>query len=219
MTTARDLLLGATLAGAAALLAGTPTQAHKPITSRYTYNAEVYPIFLERCGSCHAPDGVAPMSLLTYEDAYPWAQSIKEEIVNLSMPPWQPEDGFGTFKHGASLTARELDILVEWSSGGTPEGDRAPRPEPYEPSADWMLGDPSLALELPATFTLGADALEATRYFVMPSNLDADRWVTAVDFRPGSRAIVRSALLYIDTSGEAASLDAADPQPGFAPPG
>ena len=216
MTTARSLLIGGTLTAAAAVLAGTPTQAHKPITSRYTYNAEVYPIFLDRCGSCHAPEGVAPMSLLTYEDAYPWAQSIKEEIVNLGMPPWQPEDGFGSFKHGASLTARELDILIEWSNGGTPEGNRAQRPEPYEPSEDWLLGDPSLALEVPAPFTLGADALEATRYFAMPLNLDADRWVTAVDFRPGSPAIVRSALLYIDASGEAASLDAADPESGFA---
>ncbi|MEE2610145.1 MAG: hypothetical protein VX992_05645, partial [Acidobacteriota bacterium] len=71
------------------------TDAHKPITSKYTYHQDVYPIFLNQCGGCHSADAVAPMSLLTYEDAYPWAQSIKEEVVNLTMPPWQAEYGFG----------------------------------------------------------------------------------------------------------------------------
>ena len=207
----------ATLAAlATATITGSALLAHKPITSKYTYHADVYPIFLQRCSSCHAPDGVAPMSLLTYENAYPWAQSIKEEVVSLGMPPWQPEDGFGAFKHGGSLSAKELDIVVEWSNGGTPEGTPETRPELPGPAAEWSLGTPSLTLDMPEPFMLDADAMQATRTFVIPSGLDTDRWVKAVDFRPGSPAILRSAMIYVDTTGQASAQDEADPAPGFA---
>ena len=62
--------------------------AHKPVTSKYTYWEDVYPIVKEHCGSCHAPGGIAPMSLLTYDAARPWAESIRLELTAGHMPPW-----------------------------------------------------------------------------------------------------------------------------------
>ncbi len=197
-----------------AILIVAITDAHKPITSKYTYHQDVYPIFLNQCGGCHSADAVAPMSLLTYEDAYPWAQSIKEEVVNLTMPPWQAEYGFGAFKHEGSLTARQLDIVVEWANGGTPEGITTNH-DPGEPKNTWSLGEPTFILEMPEPFSLPADVSEATRHFVIPAAFDGETMIRAVDFRPGTAAIVRSAILYVDLSGEAAALDAADPAPGF----
>ena len=142
-------------------------RAHKPISSKYTYGEDVYPIFLEHCGSCHSQNGVGPMSLLTYQDAYPWAQSIKEEIVNLSMPPWPAEQGFGAFKHRSSLTAHELNVLVDWSNGGTPEGAKLNNVEPDSTESTWTLGDPSLVLEIPENFSMGPGTSEAIHYFVL----------------------------------------------------
>ena len=221
------ILVAATLALVIAL--APATVAHKPITSKYTYHQDVFPVFEAKCSGCHAPDAVAPMSLLTYEDAYPWAQSIKEELVNLSMPPWQAESGFGAFKHGGSLTAKELDIVVEWSNGGTPEGQPVDRPpsggagnddddDDDVENAGWSLGQPSVVLTMPVAYTLAADTLEATRYFVIPSSFARDTSIRAVDVRPGASAIVRSVIVYVDSTGEAAALDAEDPEPGFAAP-
>ena len=212
MTYRYTLFIVATITTAILIVA--VTDAHKPITSKYTYHQDVYPIFLNQCGGCHADDAVAPMSLLTYEDAYPWAQSIKEEVVNLTMPPWQAEYGFGAFKHEGSLSARQLDIVVEWANGGTPEGITTNH-GPVEPEDTWSLGEPSFVLEMPSPFTLPADVSEATRYFVMPTDFSEETMIRAVDFRPGTAAIVRSAILYVDLSGEAAILDTADPAPGF----
>tara|TARA_B100000586_G_scaffold266649_1_gene240075 strand:- start:901 stop:2124 length:1224 start_codon:yes stop_codon:yes gene_type:complete len=212
VTYRRTLFIAATIT--TAILIGAVTDAHKPITSKYTYHQDVYPIFLNQCGGCHAPDAVAPMSLLTYEDAYPWAQSIKEEVVNLTMPPWQPEYGFGVFKHKGSMSARQLDIVVEWANGGTPEGVPTNH-APVEPMNSWSLGEPSFVLEMPAPFTLPAEVSETTRDFVMPTAFNGEVMIRAVDFRPGTAAIVRSAILYVDLSGEAVALDAADPVPGF----
>src|SRR5262245_19568057 len=68
-------------------------QAHKPITSKYTYTEDVFPILNERCGRCHVLGGVAPMSFLTYKDAFPWAESIRVELASAHMPPWFAEIG------------------------------------------------------------------------------------------------------------------------------
>ena len=190
-------------------------RAHKPISSKYTYGEDVYPIFLEHCGSCHSQNGVGPMSLLTYQDAYPWAQSIKEEIVNLSMPPWPAEDGFGVFKHRSSLTAHELNVLVDWSNGGTPEGAKLNNVEPDSTESPWSLGDPSLVLEIPENFSMGPRTSEAVHYFVLNGVSQVERWVTAVDVRPGNASIVRSVQVYLDTTDQARRLDAADEAPGF----
>ena len=69
--------------------------AHKPITSKYTFNDDVFPIFRDKCGRCHVEGGVGPMSLMTYEAAFPWAESIRVELIASHMPPANALRGFG----------------------------------------------------------------------------------------------------------------------------
>ncbi len=190
---------------------------HTPIESRWNYNEHLFPLFRDRCGNCHIEGGVAPMSLVEYQTAYPWAQAIREEVLGLRMPPWQAEDGFGDFKNGHVLTAHELDMILEWSSGGYPEGPRNQSPEPLILADDWTLGVPKITLEMPEAFTLEAGTGEAVRYFVIASGIDDDRILTGVDFRPGAPAVVRGAAIFVDASGTARRLDIADPRPGFSP--
>src|SRR5205823_3491524 len=105
----------AILIGFCVLMCVMGAQAHKPITSKYTYNEDVFPIFNVRCGRCHIAGGVAPMSLLTYKDAFPWAESIRVELTASHMPPWYAEPGYGEVKLAPRLTPRELDILMTWA--------------------------------------------------------------------------------------------------------
>ena len=72
------------------------------------------------------------MSLVDYRSAFPWTQSIREEILGLRMPPWQAEDGFGDFRNGHALTATEMNMILEWSAGGYPEGPRDQTPDATE---------------------------------------------------------------------------------------
>ena len=76
---------------AAAALMTAPGEAHKAVTSKYTYNDDVFPILRDRCGRCHVTGGVAPMSLTTYDDAFPWAESIRAELIAGHMPPWNAD--------------------------------------------------------------------------------------------------------------------------------
>lgn len=172
-------------------------EAHKPVTSIYTYNDEVFPILERHCAGCHVPGGIAPMSLVTYNDAYPWAESIKEEVVNLRMPPWHVDDEIGRVAGSRALSAREIDILLDWAWGGTPEGDPARRPSPVALDPSWPLGAPDAVLEPEEEGGLPADRSEGISRFTLARAWDDDRWVAAVDLRPGNPAIVRDATVWL----------------------
>ncbi len=187
-----------------ALAFAIPVWAHKPTVTTFTYNKDIYPIFAAKCGSCHRSGGVAPMSLLTYNSAFPWAVSIKNEILNLSMPPWFVDERFGAFKHRGAVSAKEMDTIVDWCLGGSPEGD-PPTNSPSPPSADarsWPLGSPDLKLAMLSAFELDADSSEAVEEIVLATGLGADRTLRAIDFRPGSANIVRSATMTLGNASE-----------------
>ena len=121
-------------------------EAHKPITSSYTFAEHAGPIFRARCGSCHAPGQVAPMSLLTHEEAMPWAESIRLELMAGHMPPWGIVSPAARFR-GSTLTASELNTLLVWAAGGTPPGAAAGLA--VEPAVEsWRLGVPDAVLEV-----------------------------------------------------------------------
>jgi mono/diheme cytochrome c family protein len=172
-------------------------EAHKAITSKYTYNDDVFPIFRDRCAQCHVEGGVAPMSLTTYKDAYPWAESIRAELVAGHMPPWNADEGFGNLKNVRTLTARELDVVLTWATGGNPQGNLEQQLPAITLKNDWALGAPDLALQMPAEFTVPADALEVTQEFTIPTRTTEPRSVRAVDLLPGTPKVVRSAVIYL----------------------
>lgn len=169
-------------------------EAHKPITSKYTYNDDVFPIVREKCSRCHVAGGVAPMSLMTYEEAFPWAESIRAELIAGHMPPWHALDGFGEFKHANLLTAHELDVILTWATGGNPRGQLDQQLPTVTLKNDWAIGPPDTKLALPE-FTLAADKMEETHEFSIPTGLHEARWVRVVDLLPGTPSIVRSAVI------------------------
>jgi hypothetical protein len=203
-------VFGAALLTAAAWM-GAPGEAHKAITSKYTYNDDVFPILRDRCSRCHVPGGVAPMSLMTYDDAFPWAESIRAELIAAHMPPWNADESFGEVKRAHTLSAKELDIVLTWATGGNPRGAIDQNLPAVTMKNEWPLGKPDVALPLPAEFTLAADKMEETRDFTIPTGLTEPRWVRAVDLLPGTPSIVRSALVYVKNQQAPASAVAPEP--------
>ena len=202
-------IAAAALALAAVAVAIQPGEAHKAITSKYTYNDDVFPILRERCASCHVTGGIAPMSLMTYDDAFPWAESIRAELVASHMPPWNADEGYGEVKRAHTLSPKELDVILTWATGGNPRGSLDQKLPAVELTNEWTLGAPDLALKLPAEFTLAADKMEDWQEFTLPSGTSEARWVRAVDLLPGTPSIVRSATMFVK--------GAADPAAGSGP--
>jgi hypothetical protein len=175
--------------------------AHKAVTSPYSYNEDVFPIVRDKCGRCHVEGGIAPMSLLTYREdggAVAWAQSIREMLVAEAMPPWYVDATGPAVEHTRTLTARELDILVTWASGGAPEGDPARTPSATAPAqARWTLGPPDLVLPMPAKHEVPANMPQQTFSVDLPTKLTATRWVKAADLLPGTPTMVRRAVISV----------------------
>ncbi|HEV8392708.1 MAG TPA: hypothetical protein VGQ37_00480 [Vicinamibacterales bacterium] len=191
------LALGVLLAVAASL----PVAAHKPITSPYTFAEDVLPILRDRCGACHVQGGPAPMPLTTAEETVPWGESIRLELIAGHMPPWSAMSGGKRLRHAEGLSARELNVLLTWVTGGTPPGDAKPTPAPAA-GVEWALGTPDLTLALPET-PVAADQGEVTREIVLPLAPAARRPLRAVDLRPGTRSLVRSARIAVRSASHA----------------
>jgi len=187
-----------------AIAGQTPGEAHKAITSKYLFNEDMFTLFRDHCGRCHVDGGIAPMSLLTHEDASPWAESLRLEFLSEDPPPpW----------HQMKLTPRELDMMLVWANGGTPRGDATKAPPPVTLVNTWAEGAPDVPLRLPAPFTLDASTNDAMHDVTLPLTAAAGREIGAVDLLPGNPAIVRSAVLQLKTA-DGATRDLGTWMPG-----
>ncbi len=104
------------------LLFAASTAAHDVITTPITFSREISRLFYQRCVSCHREGGSA-FSLVTYEQARPWAMAIKEEVLSRRMPPWGAVKGFADYRGDQSLTQEQIEVIADWVEGGAPGGD------------------------------------------------------------------------------------------------
>ena len=170
-----------------------------------TFTKDVASIFQEKCESCHRPDSIAPMSLVTYEEARPWARSIKNRVTSRQMPPWHIDKTIGIqhFENDRSLSDAQIDTIVRWVDGGAPKGDMKDMPPPVKWADDtiWNFaslfdGPPDLVIKSPA-YTQKALAQDAWFKPVVPTGLTEARWVRAIEIRPSTvkgRKITHHAL-------------------------
>jgi len=186
------------IVGAALLMTTRHTEAHKAITSKYTYNEHVFPILRDRCARCHYQGGPTPMSLTTFQDAIPWAESIREQLVGEKMPPWYADPTGPGVKGGHTISIRELDILVTWATGGNPLGNASVELTPVAPPAAWRAGTPDLLVKMPAAYEVPAGTQEEDREFILPTGLTEEKWIKTADLMPGERSMVRDATIAID---------------------
>jgi hypothetical protein len=177
--------------------AGERTEAHKPVTSKYDYNKDVFPLLRDHCGRCHVEGGAAPMSLMTYKSAVPWAVSIRDELTAGRMPPWPVDPTSASLKGGHPISARDVNMIVEWASGGTPEGNTETQLPAVTVKSQWKLGSPDLSIP-GVEHTVARETMEETRDFSLPVNVTATKWIKAADLLPGTTSIVRDAVISIE---------------------
>lgn len=182
-----------------------------------TFSNQVVRIFQENCQNCHHPGDIAPFSMMTYEETAPWAESIRSKTEARQMPPWKPVAGCGDFANKRGLTDDEIATISEWVETGALEGNPADLPESLVFDNGWKLGVPDVELRtVPNGYRVPATAsADIYRCFSIPTDFDADRFITAVEVSPSNRKIVHHVILYIDTTGISVTLDQQDPGPGY----
>jgi mono/diheme cytochrome c family protein len=197
------------LGSSAAVLSLTLTFSSAPKAAEpakaVTFTKDVAPIFQAKCESCHRADGMAPMSLSTYEDARPWAKSIAARVGARQMPPWHIDKtvGIQKFKNDRSLSDEQIETVLAWVAVGAPKGDPKDMPAAKvwpDDSKSWQLtgkyGEPDLIVKSPE-YTMPAVAQDAWWRPTVPTGLTEPRWVRAIEIRPvgkNARKITHHAL-------------------------
>ena len=156
-----------------------------------TFSRDVLPILQKNCQSCHRPGQIAPMSLLTYDEARPWARSIRAKVESRQMPPWFADPKHGQFANDRSLSTRDIETLAKWADGGAPQGDPADAPPPVAWPADGWQIKPDIVVKGPE-FRVPAhtpqDVVEWVTY-VIPSGFTRDTWITSLEIKPSVMAV------------------------------
>lgn len=167
-----------------------------------TFSKDVAPILYRSCVRCHRPDEIAPMSLLTYNDARPWAQSIKSRVSKREMPPWFVDKHIGIqkYKNDPSLTDEEIATIVKWVDTGALQGNAADMPPmpKVEDMSTWRIGTPDIVVQYPA-YKMPAAGPDLYGTLTAPFGNTEDRYIKAIQSRvvdAGSRKVVHHALSY-----------------------
>jgi len=186
--------------GAVAFLFWQPTggaQAPRPVPG-VTFSKDVAPIFNANCVSCHQPGEIAPMSLMTYEAARPWARSIRKAVADRVMPPWHADPQHGEFANDPRLSDKDVATILGWVDGGAVQGDIRDLPPAVPPRAAWKIGTPDLVLtmlepaEVPAT---GTRIIKD--YAIEPVVFEEDRYVERIEVIPSNRLVTHHAILSV----------------------
>jgi len=166
-----------------------------------TFTRDVAPIMFTKCASCHRPGEVAPMALLSYADARPWASAIKQKVSTRAMPPWHADPAHGTFRNDLRLSDREIDTIVKWVDGGAREGDPSALPALPKFPEGWQIGKPDAVFEMTQDFEIPASGEVAYQYFEVPTNFTEDKWMQAGEVRAGDRSHVHHIIVYVREPG------------------
>jgi hypothetical protein len=180
-----------------ALAFGDSSSANSGNVKEVTFSRDVAPIFYKNCAECHRAGEAAPMSLLSYKEARPWAKSIQQKVVSKQMPPWHADPHYGEFSNDRRLSQAQIDTISAWVDQGAKEGNPKDLPEAPKFVEGWIIGKPDIVLQMPNEFTLEASGPDEYQYFEIPTNFKEDVYVQMAEARPGNRKIVHHIIAFV----------------------
>jgi hypothetical protein len=182
-----------------------------------TFYKEVLPVLQKNCQNCHRPGEAAPMSLLSYEEARPWASAIRQAVMTKRMPPWSADPAYGHFTNDRSLAAKDIQTLADWADAKAPAGNPKDAPAPLHFIDGWNIAKPDMVVEMPKPYDIPAQGTIEYTYYVVPSGFTEDKWVTAAEIRPGARALIHHVIVFVREPGSK-WLGEAKPGEPYVPP-
>lgn len=173
-----------------------------------SYSKDVAPILVEKCGACHAPGGIAPWELSSYDKVFGFAPMIREVIRTDRMPPYFPDPHIGEFHDPGELSLDEQRTIVHWIEAGAERGEGE---DPLQLAKlevpEWPLGEPDYIVNV-TPFELPETGLLEYEYPVIPNELTEGKWIKATHVRPGSMQGVHHVTSgYIQQYNKSAELE------------
>ena len=164
-----------------------------------TWANQVSRIVAANCLQCHRAGEIGPFSMEQYDEVVGWADMMMETIQDKRMPPWHADPDVGSFLNERSMSQSDIDTLKQWIEQGMPFGDRTQLPPTPPTVAGWNLPkQPDLVVPMSSTpFSVPAEGVVEYQYFVVTPEFKTDRWVSAVQVRPGNRSVVHHSIVFI----------------------
>ena len=186
------------------LFVGAGQEAPSP-PKEVTYNRDVAPILYKNCVVCHRPNDIAPMSLMTYKEARPWARRIRDAVVERQMPPWHADPSVGEFLNDPRLSDADIATIDAWARTGAKEGD--PKDSPAAPALaqGWHI-KPDVVFTIPE-FTITGGSQDDYEYIYVPTNFTEDKWVQSAEVMPGDRRVVHHATVSVIAADKVAKKE------------
>ena len=180
-----------------------------------SFTRDVAPILFENCVSCHREGGIAPFSLMAYEETLERAEQIAVVTEAGYMPPWLPEPGSQSFAGERRLSDENIDKFRQWIKDGAINGDPAELPPQPQFVEGWQLGEPDQIVTMLEPYSVPASGGDIFRSFAIPIPTEHDQFVKAMEFRPGNPRVVHHAVVLVDRTRSTRHLDAMDTEPGW----
>ncbi len=173
-------------------LSAAPPQVSTPVFYR-----DILPILQQHCQSCHRSGEIAPMPLVTYDDARSRANEIASAVSKRKMPPWFADPNYGHFSNDPSLTQEEIQRLISWANMDTPAGHAEDAPPPRQWTQGWNIPQPDVIVKMPKPVGLPAYGEVEYTYEIVPTGFTENKWIQMSEIRPSSRENVHHAVVYI----------------------
>lgn len=186
-------------------------------TNAVDYASQVAAILNKRCVGCHRPGEAAPFSLIGYENARKWSPMVLKVVQEKRMPPWRADPDVHEYHDENQVAPAELRVLENWVKNDCPSGNLDTAPVPPPMAGTWELGEPDVIFSHSDPTPIDADGPDEYRNYVFKTNYPDNRYLRAMDFKPGNRSVVHHVVVYFDSHGIANDLDAkdADGKPGY----
>jgi hypothetical protein len=177
-------------------MSGAAQETKSQVADAPTFSKDVAPILYKNCSTCHRPGEIAPMSLLTYKDARPWARSIREAVSRGVMPPWHADPAHGEFANDRRLSDDDRNVILRWVDGGAAEGDPADLPRRPTFVDGWQIGEPDAVVSMTEDYPIPAGGTVEYKYFTVATSFAEDKWIQAIESRPGNRRVVHHVIVF-----------------------
>ncbi len=165
-----------------------------------TYSNQIARLLNDRCVVCHREGQIAPFPLTTYDETVGWAEMIEEVVQQRRMPPWHADPSIGHFSNDARLSDEDMELVSSWVAAGAPEGDASQLPEPPEFAEGWQISEPDEVIYMAdEKFDVPAEGVVDYQEFVVDPGWEEDKWIAAVEARPGNMAVVHHILVFVST--------------------
>ncbi len=134
--------------------------------------------------------------MTSYDEAFGWAETIKEMVSIGRMPPWHANPQYGHFSNDARLSEADKQLIYTWVGEGCPPGNPADMPEPPKFAEGWRIPKPDMVLKMPEPYEVPDRGTVPYQTFELKMEFPEERWVQAAELRPGNTAITHHLVLF-----------------------